>query len=154
MKLTRTKPQQIRRSAPPGSLLKRLFGLHDQARKRVVAGDDPVYLARVRQMPCLHCGVDGFTEAAHVRMQSGAHNKHGGISKKPEDKWAVPLCSEHHRRQHAHAYGETGFWIEVGVNPILVATLLYGARGDLNRMRAVIIKAIAEREPHSFNNII
>jgi hypothetical protein len=141
-----TKPQQIRRRAGPGTLLKRLFGLHEQSRRRAFMGDDPIYLSRVRQLPCLYCGVDGFTEACHVRMQSGAFNKHGGMGKKPEDKWALPICSEHHRRQHAHPYGEAGFWIEVGINPLLVASRLYDARGDLVRMRAIAVQAIAERE--------
>jgi hypothetical protein len=137
------KPQQIRRAAPRGSLLKRLF---EHARERGISGDDPlVYLSRIRQLPCLYCGVDGFTQACHVRMQSGAHNKHGGMGKKPENKWALPLCQEHHDYQHRHPYGEEGFWIEVGINPLLTATRLYEARSDMVRMRAVVIQAIAER---------
>ena len=99
------KPQQIRRPAGPGTLLKRLFGLHEQTRKRAVMGDDQIYLARIRQLPCLDCGVDGFTEAAHVRMQSGAFNKHGGMGKKPEDRWALPLCSPTEKNGGAGLHG-------------------------------------------------
>lgn len=44
----------------------------------------------VQQMTC-----EGKIEAAHVRGGTD-----GGLSVKPSDCWAIPLCSRHHRLQH------------------------------------------------------
>jgi len=81
-------------------------------------------------------------------MQSGAHNKHGGIGKKPADKWALPLCASCHTiaDDSQHRVGERAYWERIGLNPLLVCVKLYAARGDLVRMRAVVMTAIAERE--------
>lgn len=53
-----------------------------------------------------HCSVPGCkrvpTECAHVRRGTD-----GGIGLKPSDQWALSLCSEHHREQHA--LGEAAF---------------------------------------------
>lgn len=39
-----------------------------------------------------------------------------GLGEKPDDKWAMPLCSEHHREQHS--MGEREFWEGYGIDPI------------------------------------
>lgn len=136
-------PQRLTPTAAPGALLKRLDGIHKRLQLREATGHDPVYLQRVRQCPCLKCAQEPAGEAAHVRMQSAAHNKRGGIGKKPDDRWTLPLCSEHHREQHN--IGELRFWYDLGISPLLVCEKLYARRGDLVAMRAVIINAIAER---------
>ena len=46
---------------------------------------------------------DGATEAAHVRIGSGA-----GMGQKPDDWRAVPLCKNCHQQQHQT--GEHTFW--------------------------------------------
>lgn len=55
---------------------------------------DPDYLAFLRRCPCVVCIQLGIkapsSEAAHLRTKRG----HG-------DTWAVPLCINHHRQQHA-----------------------------------------------------
>jgi hypothetical protein len=135
-----TQPQRLTPPAQPGALLKRAFAIAQRIKLKVVGDSDPVYLAQIRMLPCLGCN-DEPSEAAHVRMQSGAHNKHGGMSKKPHDKWAVPLCRDCHREQHR--IGERAFWSMVGVNPLLLAERLYAARGDLVKMRDVIFAARA-----------
>lgn len=135
-----TRPQRIPTTSHPGDLLKRAFGIAQRIKLKVVGDSDPVYLAMVRQLPCLGCN-DEPSQAAHVRMQSGLHNKHGGMGKKPHDKWAVPLCSDCHREQHR--IGERAFWTIVGINPLLLAERLYAARGDLVRMRDVAFAARA-----------
>ena len=144
---TTTKPQRLSKPAAPGSLLKRAFGFATRIRLRDTSDRNPVYLALVRQCPCLRCGLDGFSEAAHVRMQSAAHGKRGGMAKKPGDSWALPLCAACHRedKDSQHHVGEIEFWSRVGVNPLLVCTKLYAARSDVVKMRAIIFKAIAER---------
>jgi hypothetical protein len=137
-------PQRLALSAQPGALLKRLHGI-ERLRKRESERDEP-YLALIRQLPCIRCGLEDCSEAAHVRMQSGTFNKKGGIGKKPADRWAIPLCGGPqgcHAEQHK--IGEAIFWLGVGISPLLVCERLYAKRGDIVAMRAVVLSAIAER---------
>lgn len=137
----RLHPKRLSPPARPGELLKREIA---PARPRLVeSGDNPAYLALIRQCPCLHCGMDPAGASAHVRMQSGAHNKRGGIGKKPADKWASPLCREHHELQHK--IGERQFWHNLGISPLIVCERLCAQRDDLVAMRAVILSAITDR---------
>lgn len=131
--------------APPGSLLKR----HSpQPRKDVkeAAGRDAAYLAQVRELPCLKCGMEP-SEAAHVRFASAAFGKASALQKKPEDRFAVPLCAGCHRLDKGaqHTRAERAFWEEIGMNPLIVARDLYAQRGDPVAMRAVVMVAISER---------
>lgn len=129
-------PQRFMSLSQPGSLLKRAFAVTQRIKLKVVSDSDLVYLALIRQLPCLGCN-DEPSEAAHVRMQSGAHNKHGGMGKKPHDKYALPLCRDCHREQHR--IGERAFWSIVNVHPLLICERLYAARGDLVKMREIVI---------------
>lgn len=137
-------PQRLTPPEPPGALAKRLAAAHGRIR---TPGRAPTYLALVRQLPCLCCGVEPCGLAAHVRMQSGTFNKHGGTGLKPDDKWVVPLCDACHTRDadSQHRVGEVAFWQRVGLNPLLVARRLYAQRADLVAMRAIVLQAIAER---------
>jgi hypothetical protein len=50
---------------------------------------------------------------------------------KSEDRWCVPLCSEHHRGvKGQHARGEQDWYIEQGIDPIAIAAFLWGVTGD------------------------
>ncbi len=142
------RPQRLTPPAPPGAPLKRLHGIAALIKVREVTGNDAAYLDMIRQCLCLHCGMDPCGEAAHVRFSSGTHNKRGGMGAKPADRWAVPLCGEHHRLADdaQHNIGERRFWAQLGINPLLVAEKLYAKRGDVVAMRAVCFNAIAERE--------
>ena len=53
-------------------------------------------------------------EVAHIRMGSGA-----GMGEKPSDYRAVPLCRDHHRRQHE--IGERTFWAGIDLDTLLDA---------------------------------
>jgi hypothetical protein len=57
-----------------------------------VAGEDPAYLAWVRQQPCSVCGRWG-SEAHHT----GRH----GVGQRAHDHTAVPLCHACHMAWHA-----------------------------------------------------
>ncbi len=118
------RPQRIVCSLAPGALLKRLDA--PPRPRKADAERDSEYLDFVRQCPCLHCGLDPCYEAAHVRFASGAHGKASGMGKKPADRYALPLCPEHHRLARN-------------------CEQLYAQRGDLVAMRAVVIRAISER---------
>lgn len=135
------RPQRFENITPPGDLLRRAVGI-----ARVMPtgnAKEPSYLNAIRQLPCLQCGLEPCGEAAHVRFQSGTFGKHGGIGKKPADRWAVSLCRPCHMQQHHQ--GETEFWNGLGINPLLVASNLYAAKGDVVRMRAIVLVAIASR---------
>lgn len=131
--------------APPGSLLKR-FSTQPRRDVRKAAGRDAPYLDLVRQCPCLKCG-DEPSEAAHVRYASAAFGKASGLGKKPDDRYAVPLCAGCHRldRGAQHSRNERAFWEEIGINPLIAAERLYAQRGDLVAMRAVVMVVISER---------
>jgi hypothetical protein len=142
--VTRPHPQRISPLSRPGELLKQLFAIprrHEPSPDR-----DANYLALVRQLPCLKCGMEP-SEAAHVRMSSAAFGKTSGLAKKPEDRFAVSLCADCHRlAKHAqHNRNEQEFWNSLGINPLLCAAELYAARGDLVAMRSVILLTIANR---------
>lgn len=139
------RPRRLTPPDPIGSLLKQVFAPAPRQRKPETERD-PDYLAMVRQCPCLKCGMEP-SEAAHVRYASASFGKASGLSKKPNDRHSVPLCSGCHRldRDAQHSRGEKMFWAELGINPLIVAEKLYAQRGDLVAMRAVIFTTIAER---------
>ncbi len=136
-------PQRLSPAAPIGSLLKR--AVERPAKER--ATPDLGYSAAIRMLPCLKCGLDPCLECAHVRMNSAAHGKRQALGKKPSSAWTVPLCSGCHTRDpdSQHKIGEREFWGRLGINPLLVARKLWEASGDVVRMRAIVMTAIAER---------
>lgn len=138
-------PRRVAAAAPPGSLLKR-HSIQPRNDGKEATGRDAGHLAMVRQCPCLKCGMEP-SEAAHVRMASAAFGKTSGMGKKPEDRFALPLCADCHRlaRDAQHKRSELSFWGDLGINPLLTAHKLYAQSGDLVAMRHVCMVAIAER---------
>jgi hypothetical protein len=143
--MTRNFPRRLTPPAPYGALLKGQVA--PPRPPRAEPDEDPEYLALVRQLPCLYCGVEPCGEAAHVRFASAAFGKSSGMGKKPADRWALSLCRDDHlNARHAqHRQNEEAFWLALGINPLLVCEKLYKQRGDLVAMRAVVIAAIANR---------
>jgi hypothetical protein len=87
------------------------------------------HLRFIRGLPCVICKNNIETEAAHVRFSCFEANKRKvGIGEKPDDKWTVPLCGNHHRMQHA--WGEREFWKATGRDPISIAQELWAHTGD------------------------
>jgi len=87
----------------------------------------PQFLRFVRQHECscffggLQMGrfrCEGAIEAAHVRTGTD-----GGCSLKPSDRFALPLCSTHHRRQHQ--IGERPFEKEMNISMRSIADGLW-----------------------------
>lgn len=82
----------------------------------------PSYLAYVRRHVCAVSTYNGYgelccegsIEAAHVRTGTD-----GGVGMKPSDRFALPLCSGHHRRQHQ--VGEKPFEKESGIDMRAIA---------------------------------
>ena len=61
---------------------------------------DEAYKGWIREMPCIACGVEGRSEAAHTGGD-------GGMSMKASDYSCVPLCSDCHT-QAPGAYHRVG----------------------------------------------
>jgi len=143
--MTLPRPQRIFPLSAPGSLLKS-FAAPAPRTRGIETGQDTSYLAMVRTLPCLKCGMEP-SEAAHVRFASAAFGKASGMQKKPDDSYAVPLCAGCHRldRDAQHSRSEKLFWHQLGINPLIVAGELYAKRGDLVAMRAVVMVTIAGR---------
>ncbi len=83
------------------------------------------YLAFIHALPCVVTGVHGV-EAAHLSYASPKHGHYGrGKSQKAPDRWALPLCPDQHREQHAG--GEANYWRNiVNRDPHLIALVIYG----------------------------
>jgi hypothetical protein len=87
---------------------------------------DESYLDFVRSLPCIVTRRTEGVEAAHISYQEPKYGKLGRAkSTKESDRWAIPLCSEEHRRQHS--MGERAYWNSVGIDPCIVAMSLYAA---------------------------
>ena len=95
------------------------------------------HLAFIRQLPCVCCGNNLETEAAHIRMSAPWYGKRStGGQEKPSDYWTIPLCGRHHREQHA--MNERDFWKSQGIDPIIVAMALFVSSGDFVSCEEII----------------
>ena len=72
---------------------------------------DEAYLAWIREMPCIGCGVEGRSEAAHTGTD-------GGMSMKASDYSCVPLCFGCHTQAPGayHRVGKRVFEREHGLS--------------------------------------
>ena len=77
------------------------------------------HLRFVAQQPCLICGRSP-SHAHHVRFAQSR-----GLGLKVSDEFTVPLCAIHHQQNHATG-NERLWWQEHKINPLAVATRLWG----------------------------
>lgn len=90
---------------------------------------DDKHLDFIRSLPCVCCGNDIETEAAHLRAAAPQYGKrYTGKSEKPSDKWTLPLCGRCHRQQHD--IGEIQFWEANRINPFILAMSLFASSGE------------------------
>jgi hypothetical protein len=92
------------------------------------------HLAFVRQLPCAACGKPAPSEAAHVRTGTD-----GGAGVKPGDRYAVPLCTACHAKQHR--IGELTFWSALRIDPLNVALRLWTVSADLKAGERTVFRA-------------
>lgn len=140
--MTQPRPRRLTPPAAPGSLLKGATDSHPRKARR----EEPDYLAKIRQLPCLYCGVEAG-EAAHVNFSNAEFGRVNSFGKRPHDKFAVPLCRDDHQNaRHAqHKGNEEAFWLALGIDPYAVARQLWEQRFDLVAMENVVRVAIANR---------
>jgi hypothetical protein len=108
-----------------------------QRRPRVKDADNLEWL---RGLPCLSCGSNIESTAAHVRYSdSRAAKRNTGMAEKSSDVWAVPLCQRCHVSQHNT--NERQWWLQKNIDPIQVAAFLFCAKGDQERGEIIIREA-------------
>jgi hypothetical protein len=114
-------------------------------RQRLPRQKDEQHLDFIRSLPCVCCGDDTTTEAAHLRAANRRWGKaYTGKQEKPSDMWALPLCGREHLIQHT--MNEVQFWQDRGIDPWAMALSLYAASGDHELAQEVIAgrRAFAE----------
>ena len=92
------------------------------------------HLAFIRQLPCVACGKEAPSEAAHVRSGSD-----GGAGIKPSDRYSVSLCTSCHALQHE--FGELTFWSTLRIDPLNAALRLWAVSGDIQAGERVVFRA-------------
>ena len=113
-------------------------------RQRLQRQKNERHLAFIRELPCIICGDNTTTEAAHIRSPDREYGKRPtGGAEKPDDLWTLPLCGRHHREQHKA--NELNFYTNEGINPFVMALSLFAASGDYELAEEVIAKQGAAR---------
>ena len=104
----------------------------------------PAHLEFIRCLPSLVRANGGFAseiEAAHLRYADAKFAKRiTGMGEKPSDCWTVPLTHEIHMSQHA-AGDERGWWAKAGINPLVIAALLFAHSGDIEAGETIVRNA-------------
>ena len=124
--------------APIGSLLKGDRKARKPAKTR--ARDD-AHLRFIASLPCAVSGVQGRTQAAHLRFASAEYGKPiTGIGTKASDCWVLPLSVEMHDEQH-RAGDELAWWQSKGIaDPLLLALRLFAVSGDEVEARKILAR--------------
>jgi hypothetical protein len=92
------------------------------------------HLAFIRLLPCVACGKAAPSVAAHVRTGTD-----GGVGMKPGDRYAVPLCTACHAKQHRA--GELTFWSALRIDPVNVALRLWTISADVTAGERTVFRA-------------
>jgi hypothetical protein len=92
------------------------------------------HLTFIRLLPCVACGKGAPSEAAHVRTGTD-----GGTGMKPGDRYAVPLCTACHAKQHR--IGELSFWSRLRIDPVNVALRLWTVSADVKAGGRTVFRA-------------
>ena len=92
------------------------------------------HLAFIRLLPCVACGKAAPSEAAHVRTGTD-----GGVGMKPGERYAIPLCTACHAKQHR--VGELTFWSALRIDPVNVALRLWTMSADVKAGERTVFRA-------------
>lgn len=102
-----------------------------------------LFAAHLEYIRCLSSLIrgDGSVEAAHIRYADALYAKRiTGMAEKPSDCWVIPLAHAVHMSQHA-AGDERKWWADEGINPLIVAALLFAHSGDIEAGETIIRNA-------------
>jgi hypothetical protein len=88
----------------------------------------------IKSLPCICCMVERGAEIQaddpmHIRSASQLHGKdETGGGRTADDRWTLPGCRPHHDEQHRG--DELAFWRAIGIDPFLLALVLWGVTGN------------------------
>jgi hypothetical protein len=114
-------PTRPGRPSRKGSRAKRVVGAID---KSALAFPEPRrirdrgHVRYVAKEACLLCGRRP-SDAHHLRFA-----QHPALGRKVSDEFTVPLCRGHHREVH-RCGDEAAWWVEVGIDPMVAARVLW-----------------------------
>lgn len=96
----------------------------------------------IKQLPCICCLVEGLEIQAddpmHLRDGSRLHGKEpAGAGQTSDDRWTLPGCRPHHNEE-GHMGNELAFWRQFGIDPFLLALVLWGLSGRDYEARQVL----------------
>jgi hypothetical protein len=96
---------------------------HNGLRQRDPRELDHDYIVWLHTQPCTACVALNLaqktrTEAAHPKFGIGGRRREFGLGERSHDRYAVPLCSGHHRllKSAEHNRGQRRFWDELGID--------------------------------------
>lgn len=106
-------------------------------RQRQPRVKDKNHLRFIATLPCLVCGLEGSTQACHVRFADLERGKREtGKAEKPDDKWTVPMCFKHHAEQHS--MNEETFWEQQEIDVLAVCEALHDVSGHYEKAALII----------------
>lgn len=107
--------------------------------RAIVPGMSERHLELIRQCHCCVCWAEPPVDPHHLLRVAGEGVK--GIGRRHRDKWAIPLCVEHHLAPWPHAVHTHGDdeekLTEYGIDGRALATALWSETGDLDAMERV-----------------
>src|SRR5215468_3225407 len=112
----------------------RIFRTIERSKSKPNLRSRVAHLAFVRRLPCVACGKAAPSDAAHVRTGTDS-----GTGMKPSDRFAVPLCTACHAKQHR--IGELTFWSALHIDPLSVASRLWTVSSDLAAGERTVFRA-------------
>jgi len=118
----------------------------NQRRPRLL---DRPYLDWLKTRYCIACASPPPCDPAHIRSASIKRDKPlTGGGRKPDDRWAVPLCRICHDSQHA-AGNELAWWQSRNRDPFVLAIHYYaqfGGKGGKPKKQRTTIKMRLPKE--------
>jgi hypothetical protein len=100
-------------------------------------GMSAAHLEAIRQLPCSLCEERRGIQSHHLK--SGPAARERGIGMKATDRWAVPLCIDHHAEvERLGSRREREWFLRWAIDPHLLAQALWNAKGEPVRMDFVL----------------
>ena len=100
-------------------------------------GNDDKHLSAIRQCVCTVCNRVGGNDCHHLKDGTGER----GAGMRSSDRWAVPLCREHHMELEREGSRNERRWFEKhGIDaPLDLAAALWSASPSVPAMMKILI---------------
>lgn len=107
-------------------------------------GMDAKHVANVSRLPCLVCGrAEPHVGVDPHHLKAGLPVGERGTSRRAADRYAIPLCREHH--DEVEKTDDEAWLAERGIDGRWIAQALWIAREDTIRMYRVIERSLNAR---------